>query len=81
MAVGTSKSLARDLVELGLPRRAVVIMYTSLKAVGRADGGPTALIAALRRAVGPQGIIVMPTPTSGLTDPALWRHSPAPREQ
>ncbi len=81
VAVGTSKSLARDLVELGLPRRAVVIVHTSLKAVGRVDGGPAVLIAALRRAVGPQGTIVMPTHTSGLTDPALWRHPPAPREQ
>jgi aminoglycoside 3-N-acetyltransferase len=56
----------------------VVMVHTSFRSVGPVEGGPLTLIQALRAAVGNEGTLVMPTHTSNLTDPANWRHPPAP---
>jgi aminoglycoside 3-N-acetyltransferase len=45
----------------------VLLVHTSFRAMGPVEGGPLGLIAALRRAIGPQGTLVMPTMTSGET--------------
>ncbi len=81
MTTHTAESLARDLCALGLPRGAVVLVHTSLSAIGWVEDGPATVITALRRAVGEEGTMVMPTHTTNLTDPGLWRNPPAPPEQ
>lgn len=47
-------------------------MHTSFRAVGPIEGGPLGLIQALRRAIGADGTLVMPTMTDGesVFDPA-----------
>ncbi len=76
----TVDSLARDLAALGLAPGGIVIVHSSMKALGYVVGGPVAAIAALERALGPTGTLVMPTFTGQLTDPASWVAPPVPRE-
>lgn len=76
----TVDSLARDLATLGLAPGGIVIVHSSMKALGYVVGGPIAAIAALERALGPTGTLVMPSFSSQLTDPASWVAPPVPRE-
>jgi len=50
---------------LGVRRGSVMLVHTSFRAVRPVDGGPLGLIEALRRALGPEGTLVMPTMTDG----------------
>ena len=43
----------------------VLLVHTSFRAVRPVEGGPFGLIGALRRALGPEGTLVMPTMTDG----------------
>lgn len=45
---------------LGVGEGALVVVHTAFRAVGPVDGGPAGLIAALRRALGDGGMLVMP---------------------
>jgi aminoglycoside 3-N-acetyltransferase len=57
--------LTRQLRALGVREGGVLLVHTSFRAVGPVEGGPLALIEALRRATGPAGTLVMPTMTDG----------------
>lgn len=74
----TVDSLSADLAALGVRSGAVVIVHTSLSAIGWVAGGPQALVEALLRSVGPEGTVVMPTQSGQLTDPAGWEAPPVP---
>jgi aminoglycoside N3'-acetyltransferase len=54
-------AIADQLRALGLPSGAVAVVHISFRAVGPVDGGPTGLISALRRVLGPDGTLVMPS--------------------
>ena len=58
-------SLERDLRALGVREGGVLLVHTSFRVVGPVEGGPLALIRALRSALGPAGTLVMPTMTDG----------------
>ena len=60
-SAGSEAQLVAQLHALGLPPGAVVVVHSSYKAVGPVAGGPRALIAALRAALGPDGTLVMPS--------------------
>jgi len=60
-------ALARSLTALGVREGGVLLVHTSFRSLGPVDGGPEALIAALRSALGPEGTLVMPTMTDGAT--------------
>jgi aminoglycoside 3-N-acetyltransferase len=74
----TREGLAGDLVALGVRRGSVLLLHSSLKALGWVCGGPVAVVQALRDALGPDGTLVVPTHTPDNTDPAGWRHPPVP---
>jgi aminoglycoside 3-N-acetyltransferase len=59
--------IAAHLLALGVHPGGVLLVHTSYRAVGPVEDGPLGLIRALRKAVGPQGTLVMPTMTDGET--------------
>ncbi len=54
-------TLAAQLHTLGVEPGAVLVVHTSFRAVRPVENGPTGLIEALRRALGPDGTLVMPS--------------------
>lgn len=74
----TRASLAQDLHALGLVAGDVVLAHSSLRALGWVAGGAVALIQALQDVLTETGTLVVPTQTSGLTDPAGWAAPPVP---
>ncbi len=73
-------SLVSNLRDLGLESGDVVMVHSSLSALGWIVGGAQAVVEALLQTVGPEGTIVMPTQTGQLTDPASWSNPPVPPE-
>ncbi|GAB4059040.1 AAC(3) family N-acetyltransferase [Catellatospora paridis] len=57
-------SLVRDLAALGLPAGRDVLIHCSLRRLGRVDGGPAALLDAVREVIGPRATVVVPTQTA-----------------
>jgi aminoglycoside 3-N-acetyltransferase len=74
----TRASLRADLAALGVRPRSVLIVHSSVRALGWVAGGPVAVVQALRDVLGPDGTLVVPTHTPGNSDPALWRNPPVP---
>ena len=59
--------VSRQLSALGVEAGGVLLVHTSFRAIRPVEGGPLGLCAALRRALGPAGTLVMPTMTDGET--------------
>ena len=74
----TVSSLAAELRALGLPEDAVVIVHSSLKALGWVAGGAQAVVQALLNVVAARGTLVMPTHSGDLSDPGRWQNPPVP---
>ena len=74
----TEQSMTADLRALGVEEGMVVLVHSSLTAIGWVCGGPVAVIRALLHAVGADGTLVMPAHSSSLSDPAGWKKPPAP---
>lgn len=75
-----SASLTADLRALGVRPGATMFVHSSLSALGWVIGDAPAAIAALGDALGPDGTLVMPTHSGGLSDPAGWVAPPVPLE-
>jgi len=69
----TIVSLERDLRGLGLQRGDVILVHSSLSALGWVCGGATTVVHALLAALGPRGTLVVPAHTSDNRDPSRWK--------
>ncbi|MBU1050372.1 AAC(3) family N-acetyltransferase [Candidatus Bipolaricaulota bacterium] len=76
----TVKSLKTELCALGVQRGMVLLVHSAQSALGWVCGGPVAVIAALQEILGPEGTLVMPAYTGGLTDPKNWQNPPVPED-
>ncbi len=74
----TVESLVRDLRSLGLARGDLVLVHSSLSALGWVVGGPVAVVQALIEVVTAQGTVVMPTHSSQGSDPRYWGNPAVP---
>ena len=75
----TVDRLRDDLLALGVGPGDLLLVHSSLAALGWVNGGPAAVIQALLEAVGPAGTLVMPAHSPDLTDPANWEAPPVPQ--
>lgn len=76
----TRASLAADLRALGVRAGEVLLMHSSLSALGWVVGGEVAVVAALLDVLGPEGTLAVPAQSSGNSDPALWSQPPVPEQ-
>ncbi len=59
------RDLVGDLRAMGVQPGATLIVHSSFKSIGGVQGGPAAVVEALKLAVGPGGLLAMPTFTFG----------------
>jgi aminoglycoside 3-N-acetyltransferase len=79
-ALCTRTSLAIQLRALGVRPGSVLLVHSSVRALGWVCGGPAAVVQALLDALGPAGTLVVPTHTPENSDPAAWQHPPVPAD-
>lgn len=72
----SAEALAGDLTRLGVRWGGVLMVHSSLSAIGQVDGGAAAVIQALRMGLGPEGTLVMPAFRASLCLPGLHRSLP-----
>ena len=72
----TLPSLAADFEALGVQPGMVLVVHSSLKALGFVNGGPVAVILALEQVLGAEGTLVMPTHTADNSEPVNWKNLP-----
>jgi len=75
----TITSLKHDFEALGVKLGAVIIMHSSLSKIGWTVGDSVAVIRALMQILTPEGTLVMPTFSSGNSEPSKWEHPPVPK--
>ena len=75
----TIDSLQADFNALGIRSGMVLLVHSSLSAMGWVCGGPVAVIIALQRVLGATGTLVMPTHSTDLTEPSQWINPPVPK--
>jgi len=76
--LNTLTSLKRDFEALGVKPGANIIMHSSLSKIGWTVGGPVSVIKALMQILTSEGTLVMPTFSSGNSEPSKWENPPVP---
>lgn len=74
----TEESLLCDLRALGVASGDTLIVHTAMSRIGWVCGREVAVTRALLRAVGRQGLLVMPAHSSDNSEPADWSNPPVP---
>ncbi|GLQ11269.1 AAC(3) family N-acetyltransferase [Devosia yakushimensis] len=75
----TRDSLLADIRALGVKDGDLLVVHSSLSALGWVNGGAVAVVQALLDAIGKHGTLVMPAHSAGLTDPQHWEAPPVPK--
>lgn len=75
----TVPSLVEDFRKLGVKPGQSLLCHSSLSSLGWVCGGAVAVIQALEECLGPEGTLVMPTHSSGLSNPSHWQNPPVPK--
>ena len=75
----TITSLKHDFRTLGITAGSVIIMHSSLSKMGWTVGGPVSVIQALLEILTSRGTLIMPTFSSGNSDPTKWENPPVPQ--
>jgi len=76
----TVDSLVEDLHRLGVEPGQTLLVHSSLSQLGYVSGGAMAVVVALERALTEKGTLMMPTHSSGLSDPCDWQQPAVPKE-
>ncbi len=76
----TIGSLVSDLIALGMNEGMTLLVHSSLRSLGWVCGGPVSVILALEQVLGTEGTLVMPTHSSDLSEPSVWKHPPVPKD-
>jgi aminoglycoside 3-N-acetyltransferase len=74
----TRASVGKDLSTLGLSAGDTVLVHSSLRSLGWVCGGAVAVVQALLDVLGPTGTLIVPTQTTGNSDPKHWSRPPVP---
>jgi aminoglycoside 3-N-acetyltransferase len=74
----TRETLVADLRALGLQASMVVIVHSSLSAIGWVSGGSVAVVQALLDVLTSDGTLIMPAHSGDYSDPLHWQHPPVP---
>ena len=75
----TVESLQADLRALGIKPGMIVLVHSSLSAMGWVCGGAVAVVVALQEVLGSAGTLVMPAHSPDLTEPSGWESPPVPK--
>ena len=73
----TADTLLDDMKAFGIVEGDILIVHSSMSALGWVCGGAPAVVAALLKAVGERGTIVMPSFVMENSDPAIWGEYPS----
>jgi aminoglycoside 3-N-acetyltransferase len=76
----TRDSVSAELRALGVEPGEILLVHSSLSALGWVNGGAVAVVGALLDALGPDGTLVVPSQSGDLSDPAVWGNPPVPEE-
>ncbi|MFX1569836.1 MAG: aminoglycoside N(3)-acetyltransferase [Promethearchaeota archaeon] len=76
----TLSSLKNDFEALGIRSGQVIIMHSSLSAIGWIVGGPVSVIKAVMQLITSEGTLIMPTFSGDNTDPSNWENPPVPEK-
>jgi len=72
----TQRSLVNDFKKIGIQEGQVLLVHSSLSALGWVCGGPVAVVLALEEVLGETGTLVMPTFTADNSEPSYWNNPP-----
>jgi aminoglycoside 3-N-acetyltransferase len=76
----TQAGMTDELRALGVRPGSVLLVHTSMSALGWVCGGPQAVVGALLDALGPDGTLVVPTHTNSNSEPSEWQNPPVPED-